>query len=166
MRMRLTEVIPYLLYLLLMGFHQVILTDVFSFWDVRLALTPLIFTLVAIFKGQGVATAFAATAAFVASSNDPGAAAGTMIVAAGVALGISHYRGKLNLDSLVARLALISVGCLVFEIARVTLITTQDLFYVYARHMIPSVILTSMVGIVFLLFKDGTISYAKFRRLF
>lgn len=166
MRMRSAEVIPYILYLLLLGFHEVIVADVFSIWDVRLAFTALIITLVAIYQSQGVATAFAATAAFVASNNDHGAAAGTMIVAAGVALGISHFRGKLNLDSLAARLALISVGCLVFEIARVTLITTQDLFYVYARHMIPSVILTSIVGFVFLLFKDGTLSYAKFRRLF
>ena len=166
MKIRSADVIPYLLYLLLLGFHQVILTDIFSIWDVRLALTPLIFTLVAIYKDQGVATAYAATSAFVVSSNDPGAAAGTMIVAAGVALGISHYRGRLNLDSLAARLALISVGCLVYEIARVTLITTQDLFYTYARHMIPSVIMTSAVGLIFLLFKDGTMSYAKFRRLF
>lgn len=166
MRIHSAGVIPYLLYLLLLGFHQVILTDILSIWGVHLALTPLIFTLVAVYKEQGVATAFAATAAFVATSNDPGAAAGTMIVAAGVTLGISHFRGRLNLDSLSARLALISAGCLVFEIARVTLITTQDLFYTYARHMIPSVVLTSLVGLVFLLFKDETISYAKFKRLF
>lgn len=166
MRMRLADLIPYILYLLLLGFHQVILSETFSIWDVRLALTPLIFTLVAIYKDQGVATAFAATSAFVMSSNDPGAAAGTMIVAAAVALGITHYRGRLNLDSLAARLALIAVGCLVYEIARVTLITTQDLFFTYVRYMLPSVVVTSAVGLIVLLFKDGTMSYAKFRRLF
>lgn len=166
MRIHSARALPYLFYLALLGFYQVILTDILSIWDVRLALTPLIFTLVAVYKEQGVATAFAASAAFVATSNDAVAAAGTMIVAAGVTLGISYYRGKLNLDSLYARLALISVGCLVFEIARVTMITTQDLLYTYVRYMIPSIILTSAAGLIFLLFKDETISYAKFKRLF
>jgi len=166
MKTRFMRVVPYIVYLFLLSFFEVILVEPLSIGAAHIALAPLMISLVAIYKSQTVAIWFGAAVAFVVNTGAPDAAAVGMIVAALIALGANYFKSRLNLESLPAKIAVVGVGCLLFELARVTFLSTADVFYVYAVDSLPSTVYTSVVAYVFFLFKDRYISYARIREVF
>lgn len=160
------RIIPYFLYLFLIGFYQVVLMEPLMIWGVWIALAPLMVSLVAIYKSQVTAVWFAAGAMFVVNAGDVAASSLQMIVATLVALGIGRYKDHLNLESLPARLALVVAGCFILELVRVTLVTGDGLFFTYLRYMLPSILYTGLVAVLFFLIKDDVISYQKLKRMF
>lgn len=163
---RIARLLPYLLYLFLISLHQTLLGDTLSLWGADLASGALAIMLVAIHKPQSVAVWFGSAVAFLLATGDSGAAATGMVVAAGLAIGAEYFKGRLNLESLAARLAVVSVGCLLIELINAAFFSGSDLLYTWFRYTIPSVIYTSGWGLLFFLFKDGIISRARLRRLF
>ncbi len=166
MKTPLMKVVPYLVYLFVLSFFQVILSEPLSIGAAHIAIAPLIISLVAIYKSQTEAIWFGAAAAFVVNTGAPDAAAAGMIVAALIALGANYFKSRLNLESLPAKIAVVSAGCLLFELTRVTFLSTADVFYIYAVDSLPSTVYTSVVAYMFFLFKDGYISYARIREVF
>jgi hypothetical protein len=166
MKFNLLKLLPYLIYLFLISMFQILLEEPLSIGTAHLALAPLIIALVAIYKSQVVAIWFGASAAFVVNTGAPEGAAAGMIVAALIAIGANYFKSRLNLDSLPAKVAVVSAGCLLFEIARVTFISTSDVFHIYLVDTLQSTAYTAVVAYVFFLFKDRYISYERVREVF
>ncbi len=166
MNFSLTRLIPYVLYLFLISMFQILLAEPLSIGTAHVSLAPLIIALVAIYKPQSIAIWFGASAAFVVNTGSPEGAAAGMIVAALIAIGANYFKSRLNLDSLPAKMAVVSGACLLFEVARVTFISTSEVFRIYAIESIPSTLYTAAVAYVFFLFKDRYISYDRIREVF
>lgn len=157
---------PYILYLYLVALHQVILQEMTTIWGASLALAPLVITLVAIYKSQTLAIWFGCAMAFLVNTGDVAATAAGMIVAAAVAVGVGYFKGRLNLESLPARLTVVALGCLLFEFERVVFISPTEIHYLLLTVIIPSVVYTTVVAALFFAFKDGYITKEGFRKVF
>ncbi len=166
MNFSLMRLIPYIVYLFLISMFQVLLAEPLSIGSAHIALAPLIISLVAIYKPQVVAIWFGAAAAFVVNTGSPEAAAAGMIVAALIAIGANYFKSRLNLDSLPAKVAVVCSGSLLFEMARVTFLSTSEVFHIFAVESLPSTLYTTAVAYMFLLFKDRYISYDRVREVF
>lgn len=162
----LARALPYLLYLILIALHQTLIGDLFSIWGADLAPGALAIMLVAIYKSQTVSVWFAASVAFLLATGDPPAAATSMVIAAALAVGAGYFKGRLNLESLAARLAVVFSGCLVLELVNAAFFSGAELLYVWGRFTLPSVIYTTLWGLLFFLFKDGFFSRERLGRLF
>ncbi len=166
MKFSLLKILPYLVYLFLISMYQIILAEPLSVWGAHLAIAPMVIALVAIYKPQVVAIWFGASAAFVVNTGSPEGAAAGMIVAAFIAIGANYFKSRLNLESLPAKVAVVAAGCLLFELVRVTFLSTSDVFRIYLVDSLPSTAYTAVAAYIFFLFKDRYISYERVREVF
>lgn len=163
---RIARVIPYALYLALIALYEALLSEPLAVAGAQISLAGLCVLLVAVYKSENTAIWFAAAAMFLSNSGDAAAAGVMMIVAALVAMAASFFKSRLNMESLLARLAIVAVGCLILELLRTAFLSTTELLWVYLRYSAPTVAYTVVVAWLFFLFKDGYISGRAVRRLF
>ncbi|MBN4076125.1 hypothetical protein JYT16_00245 [Gemmatimonas aurantiaca] len=161
-----SRLLPYVLYLFLIAFHQTLVGDLFAIWGVDISSGALAIMLVALYKPQTVAVWFGAAVALLITSGDSIAAAITMVIASSLAVGAEYFKGRLNLESMTARLSVVFVGCLVFETTAALLFSGTGLVYMWFRFTIPTVVYTTLWGALFFMVKDGVISRARFTKLF
>lgn len=163
---KISRLLPYVLYLYLIAFHQSLVGDLFAIWGVDIATGALAIMLVAVYKPQTVAVWFGAAVAVLISTGDSIGAAITMVIAAALAVGAEYFKSRLNLESMTARLSVVFVGCLVFETTTAILFSGTGLVYSWFRFTVPSVVYTTLWALLFFMVKDGIISRSRFSKLF
>lgn len=160
------RVLPYLLYLWLIAFHHVILKDLVSIYDVSINLTILIVLLVSFYKNELTIIWFSFFLGLV-SYIDSGAMLGGHIIILCL-IGVTAYqlKEKLNLESLMARMLVVSGGCLVHGLILLITSGMDNWLELIFLNVIPGVIYTSLIGWLFFLIKDGKITFKKIRSIF
>ncbi len=164
------SVIPYILYLYLLGFHVTILSDLTSIFGVTIDLAALMVCLIAIYKSELTALWFAIAAAVIVGTwaGAPNLAniPWEMLFLGGLALAVRHLSVRLNLDSTASKLLLLAGGLLFHRLALTLVISQADFFTLLYRYIIPSVLYTWCLGWLYFLYHDGRITWAKFKALF
>ncbi|MCB2231263.1 hypothetical protein KQH82_11150 [bacterium] len=160
------RLIPYLIYLILIAMHQVFLQDMTSIAGVRIDLAGLIVMAIALYKSEVITLWFGLVAGVVWAAGMPDAFGWYGLLLALVGVTAFHLREKLNLESFYSKI-LFMLGGLVVHSMGMTIIEGGD--GVMTRlwtNALPDGVYTTIVALIFLLFKDGVITYQKFKSIF
>lgn len=158
--------VPYILYLLLIAMHQVIWRDVTSIFGVTINLAALIVVLVALYKTEMIAVWFGFLAGVVMAVGNP-----VMIGWHGfalVALGLAafHVSERLNLESLYARLLLVSSIVSIHSLLKLLINQTDGLFYLFWTSVIPGTVYTTVLALLFFAVKERKITVQRLKAFF
>ncbi len=160
-------IIPYILYLLLVGLHGVVLDEVTVIWSAHLNLPAFLVLAVALYKDDIPATWFGFFVGLVAAAGGPPAQLGwqTLFMAA-LALAASYVRERLNLDSLKAKLLLMFGGILVHNVGLLIISQTDGLFTHLITTALTGTVYTTVVAWLFFLVKERRLTMARIKALF
>ena len=160
------RVVPYLLYLLLLAAHVVIFRDLTSIWGATVNLAAFMVLAVSLYKTELIAAWFGLATGIVLAALTPEAMGWH---AAGLALlGVAgyHVKEKLNLDSIYTRLLFVLGGVFVHNVVEIIIAGGGEFAYRLGTNALPSAVYTIVIAVVFFLFKDGVITYRKFKSIF
>lgn len=160
------SIIPYVIYLYLLGFHVTIFSDVSSIFGVTIDLAGLMVCLVAIYKKEMTALWFALAAAIVVGATRLDLMPWEMLFLGILAIGVKQLSIRVNLESVASRLVLLAVGILFHRLAMSLAISTADFFMMLYRYLLPGVVYTWVLGWIYFLYRDGHLTWARFRALF
>lgn len=139
-------VIGYILYLVLISFHEVIFRDATSIQGVSINLPAIIVFSVALHRSESETAWFAFFAAIVMSAGTPLMMGWNAIVFVTLSLVIFHAREQLNLDSMVTKLALLITGVLVHNFLSIAITQPSDFWYQLWRIGLPGTVYTGAVA--------------------
>lgn len=160
------SIIPYIIYLYLLGFHVTIFSDVSSVFGITIDLAGLMVCLVAIYKSQLAALWFAIAAAMVTGAMQLDLMPWEMLFLGILAIGVKQLSNRVNLESLASRLLLLAMGVIFHKLAISLAVSTADFLVMLYRYILPGTIYTWVLGIIYFLYRDGHITWAKFKALF
>jgi rod shape-determining protein MreD len=149
------KVIPYILYLLLIAFHEVLLRNLTSIQGVTLNLPAIVVLTVALYRSELTAVWFGFVVGVVMSAGNPEVMGYNALVLSVLAIVAFHARERLNLDSFAAKLILLIGGVLIHNI--VTILVNQQPEFVYQlwRLALPGTVYTGVVASIFLSLLEG-----------
>jgi cell shape-determining protein MreD len=158
--------IPYLLYLWLIGLHQVIFRDLTSVAGVTINLAAFMVLAAALYRSERTALWFGMLAGLTLSAGTP-SLIGWYVAVFGL-LGLIGYsvRQRLNLDSLYSKLLMVFGGVLLAGVADLILIGTGSLAYQLLVGVLLGAVYTSLLALVFFAVKEGIITGQKIKSLF
>ncbi len=160
------RLLPYLLYLWLVGMHQVFLSDITSIYGVRINLPVLVVLLVAIYKSEITALWFAVVVGAVAYAGLPQVMGWHALVLTAIALAVFHLRERINLESLSAKLLLVVGGIVLDNIAVLVLSGSDGFFLLLLTKALPGVVYTALIAWLYFLFKEGRVTLSKLKAIF
>lgn len=161
--------IPYILYLLLIAFYRTNLIGLFSIGEIHINLTALIVLLVALNKEYTTALWFAVAAGIVYDAPDPSHLGVHMIILSVISVVTSEVKERLNLDSIMSRVLLLTTGLLLYSIPQTLIYATSgasEFFRLMLSAAVPSTIYTAAFGWLFFMIQIGRLSYAKLKAMF
>lgn len=160
------SIMPYILYLYLLGFHVTIFSDVSSIYGVTIDLAALMVCLVAIYKSELTALWFALAAAIVVGAMRLEMMPWELLFLGILAVIVKHLSIRVNLESLASRLLLLAGGILFHKLAVSLTVSSAGFFMMLYRYIIPGVFYTWVLGWVYFMYRDGRITWTKFKALF
>jgi len=160
------RLIPYILYLLLVAFYEVILRDLTSIYGVLLGLPVLLVLMVALYKSELIAMWFGFAVGLVTSVSVPELAGWHALVTAMLGVATFHVRERLNLESLVSKLLLIFGGALVYNVLMVLINGPDSFLYTIWANVLPGTGYTTVVAWVLFLFSEGRVTPQKIKAMF
>ena len=160
------RVIPYLIYLLLLAAHVVILGDLTAIYGVTLNLAALMVLAVALYKTELIAGWFGLCAGIVLSAATPALMGWHALALMAVGVGGYHVKERLNLDSVYTRLLFMLGGVFVHNVLVMVIDGGGSIFLRLGTNALPSAVYTVVVAYLYFVFKDGVITYRKFRSIF
>lgn len=160
-------IIPYLLYLLLIAFDNVILKDAVSIHVATINIPVLIVLIVALYKDDVSTVWFGFFAGLVAAAGGPPDQLGwqALIMAALAAVG-SFVRERLNLDSLRARLLVILIGVLLHNFFSLVLSRSDGWLVFFFSYVLAGAVYTTILAWLFFLVKEGRLTFEKIKAIF
>jgi rod shape-determining protein MreD len=161
-----TRLIPYLLYLLLVGLYQVILKDVTQVYNAAINLPAVLVLAVAIYKSETSATWFGFLVGVVMAAGMQYRVGWHALILAALALAAFHFRQRLNLDSMYSRVLLITGGVLAHNVLSLAVDQPQAFIYQLWSNALLGAVYTALLVWVFFLFKDGKITFRKLKAIF
>ncbi|MFQ5452831.1 MAG: hypothetical protein ACE5D6_01430 [Candidatus Zixiibacteriota bacterium] len=161
-----TRIIPYILYFWLIAMHQVILKDVTSIFGISINLAVLIIVLATFYKSELVVCWFSFLIGLIAYTADFHIIGWQVVMMVIIGFIAFHIKEKLNLDSLYAKLLLIFGGVLFHNIISLVLSNSDQFFYLFLSKAITGAIYTTIIAWFFFLFKEGKITFQKFKSIF
>ncbi len=160
------RLIPYLLYLWLIGMHEVFFADVSSIYGVSINLPALMVLMVAMYKSEITALWFAFVVGAVAYAGYPEMMGWHVLILVVLAMALFHLKERINLDSLTAKLLLVAGGIVLDNIAVLLLSRSDGFFMLLLTKGLPGVVYTALIAWVFFLFKEGRITLSKLKTIF
>lgn len=161
-----TRLFPYVLYLALIGMHQVVTINLTSVYGASVNLVALIVVLVAVYKSETTAAWFGFWAGIVAFAGVPAVLGWHSLILAFIGVAVYHIRGRLNLDSERSRLLLVTGGVLVHNLILYIIDSDELLWWAMASNILAGALYTGVLAWIFFLFKDRRISTQKVRSIF
>ena len=160
-------IIPYLLYLLLMGFDAVVLKDAIAIRVATVNMPVLVVLIVALYKNDVPAVWFGFFAGLVAGSGgSPGLLGWQALIMAALAAAGSFVRERLNLDSLRARLLVVLIGVLVYNLITLALSRSDGWLVFVFSYALAGAVYTTVLAWLFFLVKEGRLTAEKIRAIF
>ena len=160
------RVIPYLIYFLLLAAHVVIFRDLTAIYGATINLAALMVLVAALYKTELIAGWFGLCVGIVLAAATPallGWHAAALVI---VGIGGYHVKERLNLDSVYPRLLFVLGGVFVHNVLVLLIDGGGALFLQLGTNALPSAVYTVGVAYLFFIFKDGVITYQKFRSIF
>lgn len=161
-----TSLLPYLLYLALIGMHQVMTINLISVYGATVNLAALIVVLVAVYSSETTAAWFGFWAGIVAFAGVPAVLGWHGLVLALIGIASFHIRGRLNLDSQRSRLLLVTGGVLAHNLISFIIDSHELLWWAMTLNILVGALYTGLLAWIFFLFKDRRISTQKVRSVF
>ncbi|HWR82869.1 MAG TPA: rod shape-determining protein MreD [Candidatus Deferrimicrobium sp.] len=160
------KLIPFIIYILLISFHQVMLGDALAIYTARVDLSGLLVLMIAMYKPELVAAWFGFFAGLVVAAATPSASGWHALILGALGWTAFHVRQRLNIESPYARILVVLIGVLVHNALALVLSGSQQFLYSIAVNALPgSVYTTLLAGVVFLI-ADRRITYEKVKALF
>lgn len=160
------RLLPFVFYLLLVGFHQIIFKDITEIYGVSINLPVLLVLAVAVYKSEITSAWFALAVGIVLGTGFPDVMGWHSLVLAMIALAAFHLRQRLNLDSMNAKLAIAGGGCLIHNILTVFIERTDGYSMDLLQVVLLGVIYTTLIAWLLFAVKEGNITYRKIRAIF
>ncbi|MDF1543735.1 MAG: hypothetical protein P1R58_01390 [bacterium] len=158
--------LPYLFYMILIGFHTVIFADFTSVWGVKINLIALLIAALALYKSE-IEVAWAALALGLVSAAGQPALLGWHALILVLLSQIIHRSAKrLNLDSIWSQVGVIAAAVMIHNILLSMFEGFSGIFERIAVHALPGVVYTSLIAWLFFLIKDKKITLQKIREMF
>jgi len=151
--------------LLLVVFHQTVLKDFTQIFHASINIPVLLVLTIAIYKSELASVWFGFLVGLVIASTMPNNMGWQSISLATVAFAAFHVRQKLNLDSILSRLALVSGGVLTHNIVSLAIDQSEGFLFLLWSSALIGAIYTTVVAWLFFLFKDGMITAKKIRSI-
>lgn len=161
-----TRLIPFLLYLWLIALHQVVLSDATSILGVAINLPVLVVLLVGLYKSELEACWFGFVVGLVAYAGTTHALGWHAVAMAVIGFLVFHSRARVNLESVYSKLLLVFVGVVVHNIFVLLLSRGDNLIYILVTKALTGALYTTVPAWIFFLFKEGKITYRKFKAIF
>jgi len=161
-----TKLIPFLLYLWLIALHQVILSEAIDIYGVVVNLPVLTVLLVGLYKTELEACWFGFVVGLVAFAGMSQVLGWHAFAMALVGFLTFHSRAKVNLESVVSKLLLVFAGVVIHNVFVLLLSRGDGFFYLLFTRAITGALYTTLLAWIFFLFKEGKITYQKFKAIF
>ncbi len=160
------RVLPYLLYLLILACYQVILAPLIAIGGVAFDLAALLACGVALYKTEMTSLWFGFFAGLVVAVAQPDLLGWHAVGLALIAVAAFHLRDRLNVESLSARLLLVTGGALVHQLAIILIDPSLRALPLLWQLAIPAAVYTTVAAFIFFLVKDRYITIQRVRELF
>jgi len=160
------RIVPFILYLFLIGMHEVIIKQATTISSVTIDLPGLLVLLVALYKPEIVSIWFGFIVGLVMAAGRPDLFGWHALAMAVLGLTAFHFRERLNLESLYAKLALIVGGILIHNTLLLIIEWGEGFFYLFLVSALPGAIYTTIGAWVFFLFKEKKITFQKIKSIF
>lgn len=161
-----TRVIPYIVYLVLIGFHQELTGSLLAIGRTHLDLTALLVSLVALYKEDREAVWFAFAAAIVFSAEKSPWIGLHALVLTLTAMTISRIKFRLNLASQHARLLVVIGAVLIHETLVAYWWGREEFYWEFLTTALPSTAYTSVWAWLFFKIKDGQLTWTRIKEMF
>lgn len=161
-----TRIIPYLLYLLLLGMYQVIWREVTSVWGVSINLAALMVLLVALYQSEMKTVWFGLVVGMVLAAGTPALMGWHALVLAALGLIAFHVKQRLNLDSLQAKLLVVLGGLVIHNALCILIAGGHGFFYLLWSSAVTGAAYSTLVAWVFFLLKEKRVTWRKVRSIF
>jgi len=139
-------IVGYILYLLLISFHEVILRDATSIAGVTINLPAIVVFSIALHKSETESAWFAFFAATVMCAGSPLVMGWNAVIMVILSLVLYNAREQLNLDSMVTKLVLLIAGVLVHNLVCIAITQPSDYFYQVLRFGLTGTVYTAAVA--------------------
>jgi len=160
------RLLPLFLYLLLIAFHQTILRDATAIATVSIDLAGFVVLAVALYKSEFTSLWFGFLAGVVSVAAVPAEMGWNALVMAALGWTAFHFRGRLNLESIFAKLGLIAGGIFVHNIALIILRGGDGFLIRILSDGLPGALYTTVLAWLFFLVKEKRITFEKIKPLF
>lgn len=160
------RILPYILYLFLIAFFEVILKNLTSIYGVSINLTALIVMLVAIYKSEVISLWFGFVAGLVMAAGAVEFHVLPALITSGLGLAAFHAWRRLNFESVYSKLLVVFIGTFLHYLLLLLVEGGASFFYVVLIKALPGAIYTTVIAYFFFLIVEGRISYQKIKSLF
>lgn len=160
------RIIPYILYLLLVAFHEVIFRDLTAIYGVTIYLPAFLILAVALYKSELTVVWFGFAVGLVTSAGAPAVVGWFGLLGAAIGAAAFHLRERLNLESLASKLLLMSLGILTYSIVETIIVRPDGFWYILGTQVLPGTVYTTVLAWVFFLFREGRLTAKKIRAMF
>ena len=160
------RVIPYIIYLLIIGLNQVILRDITNIYGASLNLAAFLVVAVALYKSELTAAWFGFAAGIVISAGEPQLIGWHALIFTLLGVIAYHVKERVNLESFYSKLLLIFGGVLIENIVALLMVGSNAFFYRLWSVALIGAVYTVVVALIFFLFKEGIITARKVRSIF
>jgi len=160
------KVLPYLLYLFLITFHSIILSDIISILGARLNLLVLIMVIIGLFKSETEAVWFGLSAGIIVGAARLDLMPWEVLIITIIAVAVKQVSSRINLESLASKVVVLASGVFLHEVIMALIISTEEFFFILVRYILPGTAYTVLIGLIYFLVKDGRISRQKIKALF
>ena len=160
------RVLPYLLYLFLITFHTIILSDIISIFGVRLNLLILLIVIIGLFKSETEAIWFGLSAGIIVGAARLDLMPWEILIIIIIIVAVKQVSSRINLESLASKVVVLASSVFLHEIIISLIISPKEFLYILIRYIVPGTAYTVLIGLIFFLIKDGRISRQKIKALF
>lgn len=158
--------LPYLLYLFLIGLYRVVLLDLTTIAGVSVNLAALVVLLVTLYKSELTSMWFGFAVGLALGVADPQRMGWHALAMALLALAAFQLRTRLNLESLWARVLLLLGGVFLHNVLILVIAWNSGLIGRLFDWALPGAVYTTVMGWLFFLLKDRRITMRRLRTLF
>ena len=161
-----TRMIPYILYLLLIGLYRVILGDAISIYGVSMNLPVLLVLLVGLHKTEVDSCWFGFVVGLVAYAGITGLLGWHGLIMAAIGFLAFHSRSRINLESRYSRLLLICAGLAVHNIIIQVKSGGDGFLLLLVPKGLTGALYTTAAAWIFFTLKEGQITFQKIKAIF
>jgi len=158
--------IPYLIYLFCVAMWVVIWRDVTSIFGVTVNVPALFVLGVALYKEEMTTVWFGFLVGLVMGAAMPAKLGWLAISTAALALAGYHVKERINMDSMWAKVSMVAGGVLIHNIVILLVVQPAGFLTLLWSSALPGTVYTTLVGWLFLLVKEGVVTWKKIKAIF